>query len=359
MSHQPNNVGSLYLNFDSLQISKSLNSVGNRYQLEARFSLVEPLTIPKSLSQNPIILTKMLLLNSTCEIKFVKENGADKRFSLRTHDESLLDLNNITIFSILVDSQEIEDLNNWVNGESVYIYWLIKGYILPLESNHLLNPNMIYVSNWIDQLKPSLSYEQFVSIFINPLNLYSTYYSKFPIMVSETIDQFKDSGNELWNLVVDMRTLVKHLRSAVVILRTANRNLDYVEVMDNVKQSLDKIRKYHKDDNILMSFGDNLMIKSGTIYNTDLESGERTAALEHMKDFFCILERLYQISSKARHTTTRGDKNKGEKPKGFGMNPDRDEAILVTELGLSGAKYLISKLDRYLTRRNSSDQQRS
>jgi hypothetical protein len=126
--------------------------------------------------------------------------------------------------------------------------------------------------------------------------------------------------------------------------------------MDNVKQSLDKIRKYHKNESSLKSFGDILLIKLGTLYGMDNENGEKTAALEYMKDFFGILENLYQISSKARHTMTRGDKNTGEKPKRFGMNPDRDEAVLVTELGLSAAKYLISKLDLYIIRRNSGQQ---
>lgn len=337
------------LRYDSLYMTKSLNSVGDQYQLDARFILTKALTIQKVRSQKHITIDKMLLLNSTCEIKLVKANGQARRFILKAFDESLMDFNNITIFSILVNPQEFEELNQWINGSSVDIHWLIKGHILPLENNQRLNPIYINMSNWTDQLKPSISYDQFISTYLNPLKLNSVYYSKYPIKVSDSIEQFNDTQDELWRLIVDLKTLVAYLESAVILLRGANKKVDYVEILDTVKQSVDKIRAYCKDDNNLICFGDKLLIQTGIIHKTEFDSDEKTAAQQHMKYLFSILENLYQISSKARHTTIR-ERNKGENPKGFGMSPDRDEAVFVTELGLIASKYLISKIDNYLTR---------
>lgn len=332
------------IEYGELRVSQSLNSVGKRHQIDVVFSLRGSLSINQPEPKQTFSSCELMFLNTSCEIKLVNETK-EKRFILKPLGSTKLSLSEDIIFSILVDPKDIEELNTWVNGEFISVKWNLCGYILVLDVVQPILPISIYISNWTDNNKPKISYSQFISEFMKPLNLNSFFIDEFPLKISDNILSIEYNTISIKTLIIDLESLIKNLNNAVIKLRSANQNLDYLEVMNKVKSSLDIIRKYSKLENKdkVKDLGYELLIKTGVINKIDSQRGEDIAATEFMSDFCSILESLYQIASKPAHPIT-----KGKDGKRFSMSPDRSEATFVTEIGLSAAKYLISRINIYV-----------
>ena len=136
----------------------------------------------------------------------------------------------------------------------------------------------------------------------------------------------------------DLYTLVEHLNIAVDDLRNARSGPDYRHVMDEVKSSLDTIRRYQNKKDL----GRELLVETSIICNIDPAAGDN-AAENVITRLLNILEEVYQIASNPAHTTLRG-----KIPSRFSMNPDRTDAIFVLTTALAASKFLIERIETYI-----------
>jgi hypothetical protein len=86
-----------------------------------------------------------------------------------------------------------------------------------------------------------------------------------------------------------------------------------------------------------------LLFETSIIGNLDPAAGDN-AAENVITSLLNILEESYQIANKPAHTTLRG-----KIPSRFSKNPDRTDAIFVLTTALAASKFLIERIETYVT----------
>jgi hypothetical protein len=170
------------------------------------------------------------------------------------------------------------------------------------------------------------------------MKLSSVFVELFPLDLPSTIKSSSALPSGIAGIMKDLYTLVEHLNIAVDDLRNARSGPDYRHVMDEVKSSLDTIRRYQNKKDL----GRELLVETSIIGNIDPAAGDN-AAENVITRLLNILEEVYQIASKPVHTTLRG-----KIPSRFSMNPDRTDAIFVLTTALAASKFLIERIETYI-----------
>jgi hypothetical protein len=318
-----------------------------KYEMNVFFNLTGSVDVMRSSNGgHEVIGTShdLALLNVTCELTF-ETNGSIQQqiMQLRPTQDARLYLNGNTVFCAQINPNDAEHLNTWRKGNTVLIRWRIFGHVAIIDSDRLKQFPVFWldVSNHNDNRNalPSLDTNAFTSKIINPLKLSNTFIEEFPIEIPETIRKATGLPPGISGLRNDLYSLIEHLSSAVEVLRNAKTGYDYRHVMDEVKSALDSLRNYKNKSDL----GKELLVETSIIGNIDPSGGDFAAA-EVIVNFSNILDNTYWIASKPAHTKLQ------KKPqKRFSMDPDRADALLVLTIALASSKYLLQRIEHYIT----------
>jgi hypothetical protein len=314
-----------------------------KYQLDLSLELKKTIEIIESDHGQTKIGTSqnLALINVSCDLTFELQNsGEQKRIEMKPTGNSRLYVGGNSIFSAPIDAKDVEYLNSWRKGDTLLIKWKLSGHAAVIDSDRIFPVLWIDVSNIKDNrnILPSLNSDRFFSKIMKPVKLSHTFLVQFPLEVSNIIKTAADLPAGISGLKNYLYSLVDHLNTAVHVLRNAKSDSDYRQVMDQVKSSLDAIRKYSNKKDL----GKELLIQTRIIDNIDSSAGD-IAAEEVMNDFFEILEKVYHIASKPAHT-----KGKGKSGGSFAMNPHKAEAVYVLTMGLAASKFLLERIETYI-----------
>jgi hypothetical protein len=341
--------GNRVIKYFDLNVSSCLGiSSKPRYQLDVHFNLTKSLGLVRSNnggSTNIGTSQDLALLNVTCELTFETENNSQqRRIELKPTQDSRLYVGGNTIFSTPIDAMDAEYLNSWRKGKTILIKWKISGHTAIIDSTNQSQPSLIF---WLDasntrdnrNMLPSLDSIAFASKILKPLKLSSTFIQEFPLEIPDIIiRKAPEFPSGIAGILNEVYSLVKHLNSAVEVLRNAKTGSDYRHVMDEVKSSLDSIR----DPQNKKELGKELLVETSIIGNVDPPAGD-LAAKDVIDKFLKIMDNAYWIASKPAHT-----KSKDKPPKRFSMNPDRTDAIFVLTVGLASCKFLLERIEHYI-----------
>jgi hypothetical protein len=334
------------INFIDFKVEPLRNiSAEPNYHLELGLSLRRSVSIWDQPDGNPIEIgttSDLALLEVTCEITFLlQESQKSKRVLLRPFDDSRLYISGNSFFYYPMQSQDIEKLNSWRNGETILLQWNLRGFAAVADSNSI---PIIWLngSNITQNLnhRPSMDSNRFYSKIMAPVGLSHTFFEDFPIEIPQSIVTASSLPIGISGLIHELQNLVEHLRSAVTLLRESRRIEDFRHVMDEVKSSMDSIRNYPNKQ----SLAKEILVNTGIIGNVDGSgSGDRSAE-QYIDYYFKILENIYQMASKPAHTKLRGQTI----PARFSMTPDRSDAVFVLTMALAASKFLIERINLYI-----------
>jgi hypothetical protein len=230
-----------------------------------------------------------------------------------------------------------------INGETVIIEWKINGYAPVINSSYRDLPITSFdVSNSLDDPSrwPHIDPTEYNSKILQRLGLEEKFLAEFPLQIPAAITAYPSLPPAINGMQMDLNTLVTNLKNAVKILRNSRSTNDYRQVMDQVKTSVDAMRKYIQKNKTELA--KEIFIDTGVIANVDPGGGDK-AAEDVVEKFGVIMENIYQISSKPAHVTHRP----GQPPGRFNFVPESSDAEFVLTIALASARYLMDKIEAY------------
>ncbi|MGH9963999.1 MAG: hypothetical protein ACRD5E_04100 [Nitrososphaeraceae archaeon] len=286
----------------------------------------------------------IIIVDAQCNLTLHTSKQVITTIRLPTQEDRRMYTYGPYFFSTFIHPTDAEKLMSIIRGDTIYVEWKINGYASALVRGP--TPIMRFeVSNSQDDTDkwPQIGYQEFVNNIANRLGLDNSYMAEFPLQIPSSLLSSTQIPNGVSGLLPDLSTLFTNMQNAVDNIRHARSNNDYRQVMDSVKTSVDTLRIYLKNPVHKRDLAKELFVDPGVVSNIDPTGGDK-AAEDLIEKFVNILENLYQIASKPAHTMLRP--NKGG-PLRFRFNPDLSDAEFALQIGLSSAKYLISKCRTY------------
>jgi hypothetical protein len=314
-----------------------------RFRLFVRFKLHDKITIKYQGSRFDEC-DSVIVVDAQCNLTLHTSNQVITRIRLPTQEDRRMYTNGPYFFSTFIHPSDAEKLMSITQGKTILVEWRINGYASALVPE--FTPIMRFeVSNSLDDTDkwPQIGHQDFINNIANRLGLDNSYLTEFPLQIPSALLSSTHMPNGVSGLLPDLNTLFTNMQNAVDSIRHARSNNDYRQVMDSVKTSVDTLRIYLKDPVHKKDLAKELFVDPGVVTNIDATGGDK-AAEDLIEKFENILENLYQIASKPAHPMSRPNKGK---PLRFRFNPDLSDAEFALQIGLSSAKYLISKCRTY------------
>jgi hypothetical protein len=314
-----------------------------RFRLFVKFKLHDKMTI-KYQSNRFAECDSIIVVDAQCNLTLHTSKQVITTIRLPTQEDRRMYTYGPYLFSTFIHPSDAEKLMSTTRGDPIFIEWRINGYASALIQEY--TPIMHFeVSNSRDDTDkwPQIGYQDFINNFANRLGLDNSYMTEFPLQMPSALLSSTHIPKGVSGLLPDLSTLFTNMQNAVDNIRRARSNNDYRQVMDSVKTSVDTLRIYLKDPVHKKELAKELFVDPGVLNNIDSTGGD-IAAEDVLEKIGNILENLYQIASKPAHTMSRPTKGV---PLRFRFNPDKSDAEFALQIGLSSAKYLISKCRTY------------
>lgn len=311
----------------------------HKFRLLTKFRMDGKVRISKGAEDVGVEFDSLIVIDGTCRLSL--ETATERpivTFNLYMHDDRRMYNGGYCLFSTFITPKDAEELSRWIKGETVRIGWRIEGYA-SIQDNQYAFPSRFQVGNLTEEKNKwrTISPEDFSTKIIRRLGLHEEYITTFPRQIPASVTSSPNLPSGINGLVVHLNTLVSSLSNAVDILRHAQTDVDYRQVMEQVKTSTNTIFQhiYQNKANLAKE----LFIDTGVIRDIN-QGGANIAAEDVCEKLGNILEGIYLISSKPAHTMPQT----GQTQAGFNFNPDRSDAEFVLTMGLTSAKYLLNKI---------------
>lgn len=310
-----------------------------KFVLLTKFRMNDNVRILNDDGKEVAVSDSLIVIDATCSLSL--ETTGDRRiitFNLYMQGDRRMYNSGICLFSTFINPKDAEDLSRRIDGEAVRIGWRIEGYA-SIPNKQYSFPMRFDVGNSTDEKNrwTLISHDEFSKV-MRRLGLHEEYITSFPLKIPTSVTSLPPNlPSGINRLLPDLKTLVNNLNKAVNTVRSARTDDDYRQVMDQVKTSVESIHQYFDQNKKDLAKG--LFIDVGVISDID-PTGAEIAAVDVVGKFGNILKFIYQISSKAAHTTHT---TKQPHPR-FNFVPDWSDAEFVLTMGLTSAKYLLNKI---------------
>jgi hypothetical protein len=332
------------LDFSGLEIADNNDLPSQpRFRLFVKFKLHDKMTI-KYQGGRFAECDSIIIVDAQCKLTLHTSNQIITTIRLTTQEDRRMYTYGPYFFSTFIHPTDAEKLMSFIQGDTIYIEWKINGYASAL----IREPTPIMrfeVSNSQDDTDkwPQIGYQDFINNIANRLGLDNSYMTEYPLQIPSALISSTQLPNGVSGLLPDLSTLFTNLQNAVDRMRHARSNNDYRQVMDSVKTSVDSLRIYLKDPAHKKDLAKELYVDPGIVSNIDPTGGD-SAAEDLLEKLGNIVENLYQIASKPAHPMLRPKKGATLR---FRFSPDLSDAEFALQIGLSSAKYLVSKCRTY------------
>lgn len=306
----------------NLEITRVYIANDTRNDLVGRYRLIINADIRYDHRIHPTPLT---LINTQCKLIFQKMNETPRNFEV-TPDALDMSNNNPFTFSASINRNELDILNEWRKNEIIYCKLEINGVVL---SNSELFE--IYGST-----KYQISKELFETDILQPMDLLTGYIRRFPTaFVVDTQDP------NLEKFFDHLEAFHCNLNTACSEMKRSKPSDGYNHSLRQIRISLDSLKSLRNDQNVFDALVD-LIETKGTITPFPADAVNQTprlrASIDIINSLFDTFNMIFDFSSKALHTTSKGGQNN------FEMKSDLEDIEYILTVSYSITEYLRSKL---------------